>query len=90
LNDLGNGFSNDWYKEMLETIISLRYNELKPTIFTTSYYPSFYIPNLVANAHKSKKVIAIPKDKLLDSRLSPQTISQIESMSIPIWVKGGK
>ena len=37
LDDLGNEMLSDWNRDMLSYIITYRYNNLKSTIFTTSY-----------------------------------------------------
>jgi len=102
LDDLGNEVLSDWYREILVSLISRRYNERKVTFITTNYYPSYLVGSLGGRevAGRGVKVIdrskpsGLPKtgvfteDRLLDKRLGSHVVSRIGEMTIPIVVSG--
>jgi len=102
LDDLGNEELTDWYREILVSILSYRYNQKKVTFITTNYYPSFLLKATQNISYKEGvKVVKgqkvamediIPKEVneelLLDNRLGSHIISRLAEMTIAIPMSG--
>jgi len=102
LDDFGNEELTDWYREILVSILSYRYNQKKVTFITTNYYPSFLLKTnwnisykkgvKVGKGQKVAMEDIIPKeinkDLILDNRLGSHIISRLAEMTIAIPMSG--
>ncbi len=77
LDELGAQKPTDWVLQNLYWIISRRYNEQRPTIFTTNYH--------VDPADASPGEVSAEK---LSARLSPQLVSRLYEMAKPVRMPG--
>lgn len=77
LDELGAQKPTDWVLQNLYWIVSRRYNEQRPTLFTTNYHldPADAAPGEVS-AEK------------LSARLSPQLVSRLYEMAKPVKMPG--
>lgn len=86
IDELGKGRKSDWEINILDTIISNRYNTRKTTIFTTNYTEK----KETSYQDTSKKLSGdeVEKRETLEQRVLPRIYSRLKGMCDFIEIKG--
>ncbi|MBT3226274.1 MAG: ATP-binding protein [Deltaproteobacteria bacterium] len=90
IDELGKGRRSDWEINILDTIISNRYNMRKTTIFTTNYTDTKATSYGEVVRHKDGKggLIETEKKETLEQRVYPRIYSRLKGMCDFILMKG--
>ena len=91
VDELGKGRGSDWEINILDTIISNRYNMRKTTIFTTNYTDSKHTTYREKTTARSatEGVQEFVKLETLEQRVLPRIYSRLREMCDFVEIKGG-
>ena len=88
IDEMGKGKSSEWEQNILDQLISKRYNFSKKTLVTTNYVARESLPttNYVARESLPKK--SRSKTEILEDRVGERIASRLYEMCTPLFIEG--
>lgn len=77
IDEMGKGKSSEWEQNILDQLISKRYNSSKKTLVTTNYVARESLPKKSRN-----------KTEILEDRVGERIISRLYEMCTPLFIEG--
>lgn len=77
IDEMGKGKSSEWEQNILDQLISKRYNSSKKTLVTTNYVARESLPRRSAG-----------KTEILENRVGERIASRLYEMCTPLFIKG--
>ena len=77
IDEMGKGKSSEWEQNILDQLISKRYNSSKKTLVTTNFIASEFLPKRSAG-----------KTEILEDRVGERIASRLYEMCTPFFIKG--